>query len=442
MPRVISAVSAACGPRISLRANFVATFVGNALFAASQWAVLSLIAKLGNNEMLGQYALALAVVTPVVQFSHLNLRAVLATDIGERHPFGDYLVVRLGTTALGLAAVSALALASPYRWPVPMAVLILGFALSVDNLSDVYYGLLQRRERMDQIARSLVARGLLSVAALGVTLWFTRSLVAGVGTLAVARTAVLLVYDRPTASAGEPLRTSGLRAQAAVFCTSLPLGIALMLIALTNNLPRYAIAQKLGTAELGAFAAVASFMTVGQTVVNALGQAATPRLASYFSAGEMRRFRHLSWQLAGLVCLLGAAGIAAALVLGPPLLGLLYRPAYAAYAGLLTWMMAAAFLTYVASILGYVTITARVFTPQVPLLAAAAVSSAIASRTLVPRWGLNGGAAALAIVALVEIVGLLLLLRHVLSGWDTWDESKPILAQANPTGCLRMPPGQ
>ena len=117
MPRVISAVSADRAPRISLRANFVATFVGNVIFAASQWAVLSLIAKLGDNEMLGYYALALAIVTPVTMFSHLNLRAVLATDNAERHPFGDYLAVRLGTTALGLAAVSAIALAARLLLP-------------------------------------------------------------------------------------------------------------------------------------------------------------------------------------------------------------------------------------------------------------------------------------------------------------------------------------
>jgi O-antigen/teichoic acid export membrane protein len=426
VPRAISAVPADCGSRISLRANFVATFLGNALFAASQWAVLSLIAKLGDNEMLGQYALALAIVTPVTLFSHLNLRAVLATDIGERHPFGDYLAVRLGTTALGLAVVSGLALASTFMWPVRATVLALGFALSVDNLSDVYYGLLQRRERMDQIAWSMTVRGLLSVAALGVMLWLTRSLLVGVVALAVARTAVLLVYDRPTASAGEPLRTSGLRAQWAVFGTSLPLGIVLMLIALTGTLPRYAIEQRLGTAALGSFAAVASFMTVGVTIVNALGQAATPRLAGYFSACDMRRFRRLAWQLTGLACLVGVAGVATALAVGPMVLGLVYRPTYAAHAGLLVWVMGAGLFSYVSGVLGYVITSARKFTVQVPLLVVAAGSSAIASWTLVPWLGLNGGAATLATVAFVQIGGQLLILRHVLSGPDTW-EKKSIL---------------
>ncbi|RPI15197.1 MAG: hypothetical protein EHM65_04200, partial [Acidobacteriales bacterium] len=94
---------------VSLRRNFAWTFTGNALLGASQWAVLSLLAKLGGGEMLGQYALALAVTTPVAMLSHLNLRAVLATDMEHRHAFGDYLTVRLVTTVLALAAIAAMA---------------------------------------------------------------------------------------------------------------------------------------------------------------------------------------------------------------------------------------------------------------------------------------------------------------------------------------------
>ena len=66
------------------------------------------------------------------------------------------------------------------------------------------------------------------------------------------------------------------------------------------------------------------------------------------------------------------------------------------------------------------------FTARLPVLAAAAGSSAIASWTLMPRLGLNSGAVALGAVALVETVGLLLILRHVFSGRDTWDESSSI----------------
>jgi O-antigen/teichoic acid export membrane protein len=391
----------------SLRANVAATFAGNALFALSQWAILSLIAKLGDARMLGEYALATAIAAPVAMLSHLSLRAVLATDVAGRRPFGDYLAVRLGTVAAGLAVIAGLALASGQA-AVTVAV---GLALSLDNVSDIYYGLLQRRERMDQVARSMVARGLLSAAGLGVTLWLTHSLLAAVALVALARAAVLAAYDRPRASAGESLARTSLRNQFAIFRTALPLGIALMLISLTANLPRYAIERRLGTAELGAFAAAASFLTVGGTAVNALGQAATPRLAKLIGAGDVRGFRRLVWRLSGLALLLGAAGVGAAALAGRFVLAVAYRPAYAAYSGLLVWIMAASPCYYVASTLAYAITSARSFAAQAPLLAVVAATAAAASWTLVPRWGLNGAALALALAWMVQIAGELWILR-------------------------------
>lgn len=394
--------------------NFTATFAGNALFAASQWAVLSLIAKLGGNEMLGQYALAVAVATPISLFSHLNLRAVLATDVGHTHPFGDYLAVRLATTGLGLAAIVAVALGCSYAWPAPAVILLLGLTLGLDNLSDIYYGLMQRRERMDQIAWSMMARGLLSMTALGAVLWRTGSLLAAVGALAAGRLAVLLLYDRPVATRGESLARTGRRTQAGIFRLALPLGVVLMLASLSANLPRYAIEARLGTAALGWFAAVASFMTVGSTVINALGQAATPRLARCFGSADRRSFARLAWRLCALACLLGAAGVAAALVIGGPVLALVYRPAYAAHAGLLVWAMAAAVATYVAGMLGYVITAARAFAAQAPLLVVVAGASGVASWLLVPRMGLQGAVLALAAAAVTQIAGEILILRGAL----------------------------
>ena len=408
--------AAAAPPSISLRKGFIATFAGNVVFAASQWAALSLIARLGSAEMLGEYALALAIATPVALFSHLNLRAVLATDMERRHPFGDYLAVRLGTTALGVLAVGGIALAGGYSWPVATVIVAAGVVLSADNLSDIYYAVMQRRDRMDQIARSTAARGALSVAALGIVLWLTHSLLAAVAAQAAGRLAVLLAYDRPVGSAGESMATSGARTQAGILAVALPLGIVLMLLSLAGNMPRYAIEHRFGLAALGAFAAPASLMTVGSTVINALGQAATPRLARYFSEGDARRFRRLALQLAGAAGLLGAAGIGVALVMGRFALGLLYGRTYAAYGSLLVWLMAAGLVSYVAGALGYIITSARAFTAQAPLFAAVAASAGIASWMLVPRMGLEGAAVALGASSLVQAAGSLLILRSAWRG--------------------------
>jgi O-antigen/teichoic acid export membrane protein len=188
----------------------------------------------------------------------------------------------------------------------------------------------------------------------------------------------------------------------------------MMLGTLTGNLPRYAVEGSLGITSLGVFAAVASFLTAGSTIVNALGQAATPRLARCFSEGDLRGFRRLIWRLCGLALVLGMAGVVVAMVVGRPVLRLFYGPAYTAHASLLVQVMAAAALNYVAGMLGYVLTSARQFRVQVPLLAATAAVCGGASVLLVRSFGLSGAVLALACAWGVQLSGELWVLRGVL----------------------------
>src|SRR5699024_2175189 len=59
---------------------------------------------------------------------------------------------------------------------------------------------------------------------------------------------------------------------------TLPLGIVLMLASLNANLPRFFVEKYLGEAALGYFASIAYLLIVGNTFIQAVGQAFAPRL--------------------------------------------------------------------------------------------------------------------------------------------------------------------
>ncbi|MCL4782716.1 MAG: hypothetical protein KJZ70_06755 [Bryobacterales bacterium] len=402
-PSAAPALSLPASP--SLRADFAWTFAGNAVYAAGQWAVLSLFAKLGGTEMLGQYALALAVAAPVAMLAHLNLRSVLATDTGGKHPFGDYLAVRLAVTALALATIAALATVVADAWTIRAAIVAVGLGLASEAVSDLCYGALQRRDRMRQVAASMMGRTVASVGALALTLWVTGDLLLSVCALAAGRIAVLILFDLPAGARGEQLRRTGIGAAKEIVLTALPLGLVLMLVSLNTNLPRYAIEHLLGSAELGVFAGVVSFITVGGTMANALGQSATARLARHFHQRQFADFRRITWQMAGFMVVLGLAGIAVAAVIGGVVLRWLYRPEFSAYQPLLVAAMGAGTLSYVAIALGYSVTSARIFRAQMPLFAVSAGGCGVASWLLVPRMGLYGAVLAVALAALLQIAG-------------------------------------
>jgi O-antigen/teichoic acid export membrane protein len=407
----------------SLRANFSWTLAGSVVYAACQWGMLIVLAKLGSPTIVGQFALGLAVTTPVIMFANLQLRGVQATDAKRQYLFGHYLGLRLITTTLAQLVVVAIVFAVGYRWETALVILAVSVAKGLESVSDVFYGLLQQHERMDRVATSLMIKGPLSLLALGVGMLLTGSVLVGVLGLAVVWAILLLGYDvRSGAMVLSPSRGSWtwVRPRWAwgpigrLAWLASPLAFVMMLGSLNTSLPRYFVERSLGEAQLGIFTAIAYLIVAGETVVGAMGQSAGPRLARYYAQGDARAFRALLGKQLGIAGVLGVAGILAALLAGAELLSLLYGPFYADHGDLLRWVMVAAAATYVASALGYAMASARYFGAQVPLVLVVAGVSTIACSWLIPTHGLRGGAMAMVLAALVWVAGSGMMVAHAL----------------------------
>lgn len=394
---------------LSLRKNLLWTFAGYAIYVGCQWGMLVVLAKLGSPEMVGRFALGLAVTAPVVLFANLGLRPYQATDAERRYAFGEYLALRILTTALALVAVLVVVSMAGYGPATALAVVGVGVAKCFEAVSDIFYGLLQQRERTDRISKSMTIKGLLSLAALGLAVYVTGNLLWGVAALAAVWAAVLFVYD--VRSGALMLGASGLnprwdwRRLGTLALTTLPLGLAVVMTSLNTNIPRYLVDGYLGTRELGIFAAMSYPVAAGATVVGALGQSASPRLARYYADGDFRAFRTLLAKLVGLGAALGIAGLLVAAVAGREVLTIFYTPQYAPYASVFVWLMGAAGLTYMASFAGFGTIAARQLRAQVPIFVGVLAVTVVACVFLIPALGLVGAAAAVALGMVFQLAG-------------------------------------
>jgi O-antigen/teichoic acid export membrane protein len=346
--------------------------------------------------MVGQFALGFAVVGPVVLFSQFQLRALQATDAthAEFRP-GDYIALRLISTVLALGVIAGLAAMSGYRRETALVVMLAGAAKACESMSDVFYGHMQQYERMFQISRSMIIRGLLSLGALAAAVRITRSAVWGAAALAFVWASVLVLHDIPTARAlgrNSAWLVWDWPAMGRLCKKALPLGVVTMLASLNTNIPRYIIAHRLGEGSLGVFAAIASLQTAAMVLVSALGQAATPRLARYHLLGNDRSFRSLMTGLLALAFIPGAALVGVAIGAGNVVPSLLFGPAYGHDRALFVWLSVATGLWLLTSILGFgATASGRIkFQPYA--LAVVAATSAICCWVSIPRLGVVGAA--------------------------------------------------
>lgn len=397
--------------RVSLKRNVAHTFMGNLVYGGCQWAVLVVIAKMGTPEMMGRFALAFAITAPLIMAAKLQLRGVQATDARGAYVFGDYLglaMVMLGLAALVVGACAVLF----YPGETGIVIVIVAAAKIAESVSEVYLGFLQRHERMDWVSRSLMVKGVASVAGLVSGLYLGESLPWGVLGLAAGWAAVLALYDIPravrlsAAVGGPPLRPRwrgpALRGLAWL---ALPLGVAALMTSLQVNVPRYFVERLLGPRELGFFASAAYLMIVGGRFMTALGESASPRLADYYAAGDERRFRRLVLRMLAVMSAVAGGAVVLALLLGRPLLSLVYRPEYGAQAHVLVVLLAAAGVNYAAVLLEYAMTASRVLRVQPAILGASTVVIALACLALVPRHGNLGAALAMCLGFLVQLAG-------------------------------------
>ncbi|MCP2014425.1 O-antigen/teichoic acid export membrane protein [Deinococcus sp. HSC-46F16] len=387
---------------VGLRAGVVWTVLGQGTSAAAQWAVVALLARLGNPEAVGQYALGLGLVNPLYLLLGLQLRSVQATDAGEARPFGQYFSLRALTMLLALAITAGLAALYPRAAGV---ILWLGAAKALEGLSDVTYGLMQRHERLDWVSRSTMLRGVLGLGLLAALFAATGSVTLGAAGVALAGLAVLLVHDLPLARRLAPGGWWTRHIPAGLPRLALPLGVVMGLVSLGSTLPRLFLEHAHGSAAVGVYSALSYVTAAGSIVVVALGTALTTRLSHLFATGQRAGFVRLTLGLVGAAAAFGGGLTLLAAVAGGPLLGLLYGPDYAAEGRAFLWLTLGGALSYLASCAGFAVTAARRFREQLPLFAAVTVLLALACAWLIPPYGVMGAAFAGLIGAGAQLAG-------------------------------------
>jgi O-antigen/teichoic acid export membrane protein len=404
------------GERTSLSADFSWMLVGNAIYAGGQFAILMLLAKLLRPELVGQYALGLALVYPVMMFTNLQLRAVMTSGVRRQAQFGHYLSLRLLTTSVALVAIFAITQVLHYDRELTLVILAMGISYGIETISDVFYARLQLHDRMAEISKSLIARALLSVLGLAIATYVTRSLLGGIAGVLLARGIVLFGYDiceRTHGLSGQSKWFSrnaalmprfNLTAQRELLWVSLPLGIVVLLGCLNSSIPNFFIKHSLGERDLGIFAAIGFVVSAGNMAVVSLGQSAFTRLARSYAAGDLATFSSLLGKLLLFGALIGLSGMAVSKLVGREILTILFRPEYGERADLLPWIMAAGGVLFMAQFLGFGMTAAGFYNSQVVLNILAILSLVVACYWLVSRQGLLGVIFAMLIAASVQLV--------------------------------------
>lgn len=319
--------------RVSLTAFYVAA--ATASLALLQWILMALVGHQEGPVVLGEYALALAVATPASYLAWLSLRQQFLVSAITDSVVSDYLFLRIFFplivfAAAGLIAVGGISSSRSFVL-ICVATLITKF---VEGFFDLAYGRMQQLDDAAGVARTNLSRFLVTIVVLVPLYFATKNLpivllaMAAIWTLTYVwqRKRLAIAFDF-AAVFDMSMAVTERRLQLIV--ELMPLALSNVVMALIVSLPRILMNGMIGAAQLGVFAAVMNFVTMGSIVAGSLGHASLPRLAAAYRDRNERQFWNALIQ--PTVFLVGCSILAAiaATFIGTFVMSVSYGPQFA-----------------------------------------------------------------------------------------------------------------
>lgn len=380
----------------------------------------------------GRFNWAMSVTAPLFMFANLRFRTLLATDTQSTNTIADYFQVRTGLLAIVAMAILAMVAWLFYQGEATKAFLVLAIAAvkTVEAYSDLCCGLQQRVQRMDRIAASLFANGLLMMGTFVAIYVQSQKVVYATLGLLIARLVVLFAYDIPmarvaaqsdcfrpsvdTQTDGNSVTgpTAAQRIRGLLFA-ALPLGVTAGLLSLTSNIPRYMISSVFNDSMLGIYASLAVTIQAGNLIFRAIELPSMPRLAKLIAKRDAGGFWRLLGKLIFIFVAVAGVGSVISLLFGGSLLTLVFgNSAYETMGAMLALVVVCTAVAQIAGILESSLIAARLTAIQLPMHGVTVGLCFGLSCLLIPRMEILGAVLAVTICRFPFIAISVWLLRQ------------------------------
>lgn len=375
---------------LSLRTNMLWSSVGSITRLVCNYLVGVAVVRLSHGfDAAGALALVMAIANLINPFADYRLRTIQVTDTKGERSAGEYVGLRVLTTALAFLIGIVYSLVTASFDALPLIAMYLVYSLAT-NFIEVLHAIDQRHRRMDYIGKSYILQGVTTLAGFCVVLWLANSLMAAIVAMAVVTILVGVVYDVPRSAQFERLRpVIDLRPAMSLLVTLFPLVIAQVCSSSVLTLPRQYLESSVGSEALGIYNSVASPVVIVQMGAVYVYSPLMGEFADRFHS-DKRSALTLLWRTIGGILVVTAVAAALLLLLGDPVLRLIFGDKIIGHTDLLLPAIVCTVMTAFAWFMNDLLIAVRDLKASFLGNALAALASLVSMKVLVDAFGMNG----------------------------------------------------
>lgn len=404
--------------QLTIKQNVAWNTIGCLLYQGCQWLTTVVVVLLSQSyENSGALAFAMATGNIFFAIATFSVRTFQVSDISNRFSSGNYVAFRFVT--IGIACVICVLYTvwvSTDLW-VALATAVYLLFKADESFSNVLYAIDQKASRMDFIGISQGIRGIASIAAFSLGLYFANSLLVAILGMFVCCALVTITYDIPHSR-----KLSGLfpRINGAIvkdlFIVCTPIVVSTLLYGLVATFARQWFGVRFGTEALGVYAAVATPCVLVQAAASYLYNPFLVPLAQYWHDGRREGFLSLLRKLGVAMLAVSFVCLALAMALGPQALRVVYGQSISEAGWLVAPAMLAACMMAIASFLTDFFVVIRKLAVAIGINAIALALCVLSMNACFDFWYMNGINIVIASSFVAGSVYGLLKMRAVLRG--------------------------
>ncbi len=376
----------------SVKTNMMWSASGSLFYSFGRFFAFMLFAKYLNQVQLGQFALSLAIVTPLSFLINMELKVIYVTDQEGKINFSSFISLRWITNSIFFVVLVCLCLVLRDQWSLGMLItlLLVGLIRIVESLGEVYIAVLQRAEKMNRIGQSQAIKSLLVLFWSWIILNFIGNMYLVLVGWVILTLVMIYFYDRRWAknviSSSFRFDKSSLARLARL---AFPLGIFVTITSFSTGIARIFIEHKLTIELVGYYAALTMFISGLASIQNGVNQSVLARMAVYFST-NISALKRLIYKMLTLTW----AGVFAILLFvyykGEWVLNLIYNEAFAEYAYLFWIVILAGLFHFSGMLLGDAIVASGRYKSRLVAVLIGLIIKFIGFSLVVDTYGLKG----------------------------------------------------
>lgn len=313
-------------PKTLEKRNMIWNMIGSFLYAFASMALTMAVVQIVGDEQGGIFTFAFTTFgQQMFMVAYFGIRPYQITDVENRYTFGDYLRLRILTSAAALLIGIAFVLVNGYHLKKAWIVFLMVCYKVIDGFADVYEAEFQRSGRLYLTGKSNTFRTVFSVGCFVTVLLATKNLVLASAAAVAAQIIGVLVFDVWVIGGLENVNWSkGTEGCAGLWKSCLLLFLSVFLDFYIFSAAKYAIEGNMNDAAMAVYGAIFMPTSVINLVAGFVIRPFLTRLSSYWEEKDLRQFGGVIAKIFAVILGLTILAVTAAGLLGIPVLSLLY----------------------------------------------------------------------------------------------------------------------